>query len=419
MNEQRIKISHTGNAVEGAIHLSGSKSISNRVLIIKALCNEEVSIENLSTSDDTTTLERLLDSESDVLDTGHAGTTYRFMTAYLALMGKSVQLMGSERMHQRPIGPLVDALNNMGANITYLNNPGYPPLQFAPAQWTSNEVTLQADISSQFISALLLIAPSLPNGLILKLQSEPISRPYIEMTLRIMQDFGISYNWDELRIEIPPQTYQGRSYFVESDWSSASYLYADLAIAPEGKIIIHGLTSQGLQGDSAISDIMQHFGIETVHGERHITIQKSNQEIAPFLEFNLINQPDLAQTISVVAAAKGVQLLLSGLQTLKIKETDRIAALKNELAKMGVCLMKLPAKFSQKTNVEYYMQEGKLTPLAKEDEILTYHDHRMAMAFAVCAQLFEIVVVNPDVVSKSYPDFWKDKQSLAYTLENV
>lgn len=419
MEEKRIKISHTGNAVEGEIHLSGSKSISNRVLIIKALCNEEVSIENLSTSDDTTTLERLLDSKSDVLDTGHAGTTYRFMTAYLALMGRSVQLKGSERMHQRPIGPLVDALNSMGANITYLNNPGYPPLQFAPAQWTSNEVTLKADISSQFISALLLIAPSLPNGLILQLQSEPISRPYIEMTLRIMQDFGISYNWDKLRIEIPPQAYQGRSYFVESDWSSASYLYADLAIAQKGKITIHGLTSQGLQGDSAIADIMQSFGIETVHGDRHITIQKSDQEIAPFLEFNLINQPDLAQTISVVAAAKGVQLLLSGLQTLKIKETDRIAALKNELAKMGVSLMKLPAKFSQKTNVEYYMQEGKLTPLAKEDEILTYHDHRMAMAFAVCAQLFEIVVVNPDVVSKSYPDFWKDKQSLAYTLDIV
>lgn len=409
-----IRLNHDNGPIEGEIRLGGSKSISNRVLIIRALCDEYFDIENLSDSDDTKVLDAILREKSHQPNTGHAGTAYRFLTAYLAYScEEAVTLSGSARMHERPIGELVEALKSLGADIEYIDNEHYPPLQIRPSKILGSEVSLKADISSQYISALLLIAPSLAQGLTIHMESEPISRPYIEMTLRIMAHFGIEHQWKGLSISIAHQSYKARDYYVESDWSSASYTYADLAVAPSGNIIIHGLTDQKLQGDSAIANMMQSFGIETTYGDRQIIISKKKADSPAFWEYNFIEQPDLAQTICVIAAATGTQLLLSGLQTLKIKETDRIMALKQELAKVGVSLVKLPAKFSSKSGVQYYMQEGRAQ---SEDipQIATYKDHRMAMSFAVLAQIMPILVENPEVVSKSYPDFWTHKKNLGY-----
>lgn len=411
----KVLISHPTRQITGQINLSGSKSISNRVLIIQALCESKFEIENLSSSQDTETMRRLLASKDLEQNAGHAGTTYRFLTAYYALTGREVYLSGSERMHQRPIAPLVDALRSLGADIRYGDQEGYPPLQIKKANIKGDKVKLAADVSSQFISALLLVAPSLPNGLQIELESEPISRPYIEMTLSIMTYFGIEYNWSELTINIEPQKYKAKDYYVESDWSSASYLYAIAAIAESANLEISGLTNQKLQGDSAIVNIMKSFGVHTQFKEKAIIIHKE-QVMTPFFEYDFISQPDIAQTISVVAAAKGTSLLMSGLQTLKIKETDRIAALKAELSKFSTSLMKMPTKFAAKTGIEYYMQEGKATTDIVPS-IHTYDDHRMAMAFTPLALLYPIEIQNPEVVKKSYPSFWEDMIKLGFEVK--
>lgn len=413
-----IKISHPTKVAKGVIHLTGSKSISNRALIIQALCKEKFEIENLSNSVDTQTLIKLLASEDVDLNAGHAGTTYRFMTAYCAVTGRDTVLSGSERMHQRPIGELVEALKALGAQITYKGEKGYPPLEIKEGSIDQNTVTLKADISSQYITALLLVAPTLPHGLIITLESEPVSRPYIEMTLRMMEYFGIQHQWEGLTITIEPQAYIAKNYFVESDWSSASYLYAIAAIANEADITIHGLTNQALQGDSAISKMMTSFGITTDHQDRSLRITKVKHDEIPFYEYDFISQPDIAQTISVIGAAKGTSLLMSGLQTLAIKETDRTKALKTELKKYDVSFVKMPLKFSQKTDVQYFMQEGKAKN-NQEAEIETYDDHRMAMAFAPLSMLFPISIKDKDVVQKSYPSYWNDLAQLGFEIETL
>lgn len=413
-----IKISHPTKVAKGTIHLTGSKSISNRALIIQALCKEKFEIENLSNSVDTQTLVKLLASEDKNLNAGHAGTTYRFMTAYCAVTGRDTLLSGSERMHQRPIGELVDALNALGAKITYKGERGYPPLEIEEGSINKNTVTLKADISSQYITALLLVAPTLPKGLKITLESEPVSRPYIEMTLRMMEYFGVKHHWEDLTIIIEPQNYIAKDYFVESDWSSASYLYAIAAIADEADITIHGLTDQALQGDSAISKMMTAFGIATDYNDRSLRITKAHNDAIPFYEYDFISQPDIAQTISVIGAAKGSSLLMSGLQTLAIKETDRTKALKTELKKFEVSYVKMPLKFSQKTAVQYFMQEGKAKN-NREAEIETYDDHRMAMAFAPLSILFPITIKDKEVVQKSYPTYWEDLTQLGFKIETL
>lgn len=415
---RNIKISHPTKIAKGTIQLTGSKSISNRVLIIQALCKEDFEIENLSNSVDTQTLINLLASEDINLDAGHAGTTYRFMTAYCAITGRETLLSGSERMHQRPIGELVDALKTIGAKITYKGEQGYPPLEIKKGTIEGNSVTLKADISSQYITALLLIAPTLPHGLKITLESEPVSRPYIEMTLRMMEYFGIQYVWKDLSITIESQEYLAKDYFVESDWSSASYLYAIAAIAEEADITVHGLTNQKLQGDSEISEMMTSFGLSTSYQDRSLRITKDNHDAIPFYEYNFISQPDIAQTISVIGAAKGTSLLMSGLQTLAIKETDRTKALKTELKKFDVSFVKMPQRFSQKTSVQYYMQEGKAN-FHKEVEIETYDDHRMAMAFAPLSILSPMIIKDKEVVRKSYPTYWEDLVQLGFVVETL
>lgn len=418
MNNQTIKISHTNKNVKGTIHLDGSKSISNRVLIIKALTDQPFTIHHLSHSNDTHALQSILADSGEVYDAGAAGTTFRFLTAYLAASQKSCILTGSERMKQRPIGGLVEALSQLGAKIEYLENEGYPPLKFHPSTLNvTNKLTVKSNISSQFISALLLIAPTLPKGLVLELDGEIVSRSYIELTLHIMKAFGIEHTWEGQVIEIKAQKYNAKDFTVESDWSAASYYYSLAALADTAEIELTGLFENSFQGDAITAKLYESFGIETTYSDTGITLRKVNEPDSNF-EHDFILCPDIAQTIAVTCAGKNVSGLFTGLQTLSIKETDRIAALKTELGKLNVSFVKLPPKFSPESGNEYYTVDGEI---AFPDTVTfpTYEDHRMAMAFAPLAILHEIQVEEPKVVGKSYPDFWKDFQKLGFQIAPV
>lgn len=418
----RYLIKSSTKKLTGKIHLSGSKSISNRVLLIGALSGQDFKISNLSDSDDTLTLKALLtDDGNKTLNTGHAGTTYRFLTAFLSLKGKDKILTGSERMLQRPIGPLVEALRSLGANIAYKGEEGYPPLQFSAFDFSkySSDLSIDAGMSSQYISALLMIAPTLPEGLRLHLKGDIVSKPYIEMTLKIMHHFGITYKWsNDHTIDIPAQSYSAKDYIVESDWSAASYYYVLAGLADTAEIQLHGLTDQQIQGDSAIVEMGNKFGIKTSFNNGYISLSKDGLSEAKFFEHDFIEQPDIAQSLAVLCAGLGASGLYTGLQTLRIKETDRIAALQTELGKVGVYLSKMPAKFSLKSGLEYYMQEGKAA-FDSPPEFATYHDHRMAMAFAPLALLGEIIIEDPAVVGKSYPTFWEDLKILGFETKEV
>lgn len=407
----KITIHKNNKTLKGDIYLSGSKSLSNRVLIIQALCNEDFTIDHLSDSDDTVTLHRLLTSGDEVLDAHHAGTTFRFLTAFHGVSDREITLTGSDRMLQRPIGPLVDALRHVGADIEYLGEEGYPPLRIKAFQGQKNKsVSIDASVSSQYISALMMIAPTLPNGLTIELTGDIVSKSYYQMTLKTMEYFGIQYEETENKYHIAPQKYVAKDFFVEGDWSAASYYYIMGAFAEEVDLTLHGLMENSLQGDKAIVDISEKFGLETTFDHNTITIKKTGT-IAPFFEYDFINCPDIAQSVCVMCAGTGVNGLFTGLQTLSIKETDRIEALKTELAKTHVFLAKLPEKFSKKSGITYYSIEGKST-FPEGLTFPTYDDHRMAMAFAPLSLLGEITIEDPKVVSKSYPKFWDDFESL-------
>lgn len=419
---QSLTISNKKSIVQGKITLSGSKSISNRALLIRALSKDFFNIHNLSDSDDTVTLENLLLSNSDVLDAHHAGTTFRFLTAYLATKNGTQILTGSERMQQRPIKALVDALNYLGANITYVNNEGFPPLKIStPKSEWHNHISLPSNISSQYVTALLLIAPTLPKGLTIELEGVIVSKPYIEMTIGMMAFFGINVftDWENQIISITHQSYQSRDYFVEADWSAASYYYIIAGLSESADLVLHGLLEDSLQGDAAIVNITRKLGIKTVFENRSVRIIKEKSSIVPeIFEYDFIKEPDIAQSVSVLCAGLGVNALFTGMQTLRIKETDRIAALQNELQKVGVFMNKMPAKFSKKTGVEYYMQEGKVIFDSGDLPFFdTYNDHRMAMAFAPLSLLGTIRINDPNVVSKSYPKFWKDLAKLGFEIK--
>lgn len=416
-----IQISHSSKKIQGEIQLSGSKSISNRVLLIQALCKDKFGIHNLSDSDDTQTMFTLLHAKEDELDAHHAGTTFRFMTAYLATKSGSQILTGSERMKQRPVKALVDALNEIGADITYLENDGYPPLKInAPKSEWKNVISLPANISSQYISALLLIAPTLTDGLRITLEGEIVSRPYIEMTLQLMKEFGIASEWQDNTIIIKHQNYIPTEFYVEADWSAASYYYIIAGLSDECTLTLKGLHQNSTQGDAEIARIADLFGIETVFADHHITINKNSTAKPPTLfEYNFLKVPDIAQSFAVLCAGLGVSGLFSGLQTLRIKETDRIAALQQELSKMDVFLSKMPEKFSKKTGTEYYMLEGKANYNGNLISIDTYNDHRMAMAFAPLSLYFPININDAAVVSKSYPKYWDHLQKLGFEVTNI
>ena len=412
----KYTISRENKDLVGEIQLDGSKSISNRVLIIRALCEENFEIHALAQSHDTALMQSLLDSEANTLDAGPAGTTFRFLTAYLSLQKGSYILTGTERMKQRPIAVLVNALRNLGADIDYLEQEGYPPLSIKEAKniGKNHQLSISADTSSQYISALLMIAPTLPQGLELNLEGTIVSRPYIEMTLDLMAYFGVQHQWEGNLIAIPPQKYQPKDFTVEADWSAASYYYAMAAFAEKVDLHLFGLFENSLQGDAVLVKMMTKFGVQTTFTDRGIHLTKSD-EMRPFFEYDFIRCPDLAQTLFVICGGLGVQGLFTGLETLKIKETDRIAAMQNELGKIQVWLSQLPARFSQKSSKIYYSIEGKA--LVENTPVFsTYEDHRQAMAMAPLALLGTVEIEEPTVVKKSYPAFWQDLEKLGFTI---
>jgi 3-phosphoshikimate 1-carboxyvinyltransferase len=401
---------HRPGALRGAISLAGSKSISNRALLIRALSGEDFPIQRLANARDTELLLGLLQDGGELLDAEAAGTTFRFLTAYLALQPGTQVLTGSARMKQRPIGVLVEALRQLGAQIEYLEQEGYPPLRIGrPASLgRTRELRIPASTSSQYISALLMIAPVLPQGLRLQLEGRIVSRPYIEMTLQLMAYFGVEHRWEGAMIEVPPQPYRGRPFTVEADWSAASYYYAMTALAEEAELQLNGLFADSLQGDAVLAAMMENFGVRTRFNEQGIQLSKTGQGLPASFAQDFLRCPDLAQTLAVVCAALGVPAAFDGLETLRIKETDRIAALQAELAKIGVVLT---PEGDQRCQITGKAQVAGL-PVFQ-----TYEDHRMAMAFAPLALLGPIRIAEPQVVAKSYPAFWDDLRTLGFTAE--
>ena len=386
------------------IPLPASKSESNRALVINALAKGAIeNLSNLAEARDTQTMIRLLSengSEADVLD---AGTTMRFLTAYYAITGASKKMTGTPRMCERPIGILVDALRSLGADISYLNQEGYPPMQLNGFAFQGKrEISIRGDVSSQFISAILMVAPLLPEGLKLHITGALGSKPYIEMTLAQMKHFGIQAqaDWANGTIDIPSQTYTLQPFAVESDWSGASYWYSMVALSPfeDSSLELLGLKEDSLQGDSAIKAMMEPLGVKSTYTGRGYLLTKIPAQTS--LAWDFTDCPDLAQTICVIAAVKNISLTLTGLESLKVKETDRVVALQNELKKLGATL-------TEKEANHLYEVKGDFAAVSTIEPIETYDDHRMAMAFAPVAMQKEITLLDPMVVNKSYPSFWK------------
>jgi len=404
-------------SIEGTIKLDGSKSLSNRALIIQALCEGDFTVGQCARADDVETMKLLLASDEEVRDAHHAGTTFRFLCSYLCLQEGEQILTGSTRMQQRPIGALVDALRSIGANISYVKEEGYPPLKIGKLDLASyqSKVSVSAGISSQFISSLLLISPSLPDGLEIELIGDLVSRPYLEMTLKMMEYFGVKHEWVGQTIIVRPQKYQAKDIVIEADWSAASYFYIMAAFSEKTDLRLEGLWDESLQGDRSIADIMTAFGITSEFSEGVVHLRNDGPS-KQLLDYDFINDPDIAQSVAVACAGTGKPGVFTGLKTLKIKETDRIAALQKELAKVQVFFSLLPKKFSKKSESEHYMIEGRATVLADSPDFDTYKDHRMAMAFAPLGMLFPILVNEPDVVSKSYPAYWEDLQKLGFVV---
>jgi 3-phosphoshikimate 1-carboxyvinyltransferase len=423
-----ILLTKKTRAVNGEVYLTGSKSECNRALIIGALSNGKVSVQNISDAADAVTLAGILkpeggnsksantDSGADTQDLrlvniGPAGTAMRFLTAYFTLQDEEVVLTGSERMKQRPIGILVDALRTLGAQIDYEENDGFPPIRIkGNIKQVTNSITVKGNISSQYITALLLIAAKLPLGLELHIEGDLTSRPYVEMTLAMLQQAGIKHRWNDNVITIAHQEFKETVLPVEPDWSAASYWYAIAALADEADLFLHGLTQYSLQGDSVITEIMANFGITSQFKYGGVQLTKEAKPISRKI-FDLKECPDLAQTIIVVCAALNHDATFTGLETLKIKETDRIKALQNELSKIGVKLIE---------KGEVYKLDCSEKHIPERVFINTYDDHRMAMAFAPLALVIpQIEVEDAPVVDKSYPAFWSDLQKLGFEVNDI
>lgn len=398
------------NAVEGTIILNGSKSIANRALLIQALCEEPFLISNLSNADDTKVLEALLRSDSEVLDAGAGGTTFRFLTAYLATReGREVVLTGSQRMQERPIKVLVDALRLLGADIEFVKKEGFPPLRIRGKQLSGAEVHIPADTSSQYISALLMIGPLLKNGLQLHLEGEIVSLPYILMTIKLMQYFGADCSFDGKVVLVKEGPYRGKDFFVEADWSAASYFYSMAMLADSADLTLEGLSSESVQGDAVVAEIFSPW-VKTSYSNNSIRLEKKNNlEVPDVFRYDFIECPDLAQTVVAAMAVKGISCELQGLKTLLIKETDRVAALDQELKPLGV-------SFERRGENVWFLDASKLK-IHNQLKVKTYEDHRMAMAFVPLALTTgQVKIEEPNVVSKSYPAFWEDCLKLGFKI---
>ncbi len=414
----RIVLAAQKKNLEGTIILPASKSISNRVLIIQSLCDKKFKIENISNADDTVTLKKLLNSNDTILNAGDGGTTFRFLLAYLTLREKPVTLTASERMLQRPIQPMIDALNKLGAKIEFVenvNSSAIPINRDNDSSLHGGEIEIDASISSQFISALLLIAPYFKNGLTVKLKGKEVSASYTEMTISLMKYFGADVKRGGNVITVSNQLYQPKDFNVESDWSAASYWYSMAALAESSNIFLPNLYQNSLQGDCVIAEIMKTFGVSTSFEKEGIRIIKQqNFSLPVFFEYDFLNCPDLFQTVCVVCAALNIPSRLKGLQTLQYKETDRLAAMETELKKLNAVVknyLEPLTGFGTLSGVCVF-EIIKGIDLNLGATISTYNDHRMAMAFAPLAlKMKNVTIENSDVVSKSYPDFWNDVSS--------
>ena len=406
--------------IDTSITLPASKSISNRALIIQALTKGGMMPENLSDCDDTEVIIRGLGKQSEIIDIKAAGTAMRFMTAYLSATEGEHTLTGTERMKHRPIGILVDALRYLGAEIEYVGEEGYPPLRIRGRQLEGGTLLIAGDVSSQYISALLMIAPILTKGLELKLTGNIISRPYIDLTLHLMHEFGVAAEWSDFdTIRVKPQLYQQRAYTIESDWSAASYWYEILALTDDtqSKVALQGLKDGSRQGDSTVRYIFSLLGIKTSFKEKDVNgmpeaLLTRHSRMLNRMDYDFTNQPDLAQTLIAVCPVLGIPFHFTGLGTLKIKETDRIEAMKREMEKLGYILHE-----EEGTALSW---TGERCEPMTQPTIDTYEDHRMAMSFAPLAiKLGEIRINNPEVVSKSYPHYWADLRKAGFKIQQV
>lgn len=411
------RISHPSKKLLGSISLTASKSESNRALIIQALCESDFEIKNLAAAQDTQTLQNILNlnsgSGNEIIDAGPAGTVMRFLTAYFSVKPGTYLLTGSARMKERPIGILVDTLRQLGAQISYVEKEGFPPLKIEGRTLRGGEVEIDGSVSSQFITALLLIASELQNGLVIKFKGDVTSRPYINMTLKMLEEFRVYGIWHDNAISVSKQNYRVKSesdyaYQVEGDWSAASYWYAFAALADEADFTIYGLKNPSLQGDAIIADLFTFFGVKTEYVKNGIRLTKMRVKDEQF-GFDFSDCPDVAQTAAVVVSMLGIPSLFNGLYTLALKETDRTAALKNELKKAGVDVQIINDRSIKIIPLEI------ASPAAP---IKTYDDHRMAMAFSALAMKFDSVTIeDPDVVKKSYPGFWNDLKTAGFKIE--
>ncbi len=386
------------------IQLPASKSIANRALIINALSYSNYSIDNLSDCDDTRILQHALESNDTTFDTGAAGTTMRFLTAFLAKTVGEWNITGSKRMQERPIKILVEALNSIGAKIEYTKKEGFPPLRIYGSALQGGRLRIYGSVSSQYISALMMIAPYTLEGLRLELQGEIVSKPYIEMTAAIMKHFGVKVSIDYPFIEIAPQSYTPAPFSVEADWSAASYWYQWVAVRGGNTIVLPGLKENSIQGDQKVAELFTRLGVDTKYTSEGVEITP-NKIKTKQLVYNFCDQPDLVQTVAVTCCLKGVPFKFKGLETLRIKETNRIEALISELEKIGFILTE-----NKKGELVW---SGKQMRPDKYIRIQTFDDHRMAMSFAVAKDLYQdFIIENPEVVSKSYPNFWEEIKKL-------
>lgn len=389
------------------IIITGSKSESNRLLILKQLFNN-LELENLSNAKDTKVLEEALITKEQTINIGHAGTAMRFLTAFFTTKkGANVILTGSERMQKRPIKILVEALQKLGADITYVNQEGFPPLKIIGKNLVEDTVAIEGNVSSQYISALLLIAPSLKNGLTIELRNEITSIPYIEMTLTLLNEIGVKTVWKDNKVTVlKNEKVEDKTLKIESDWSAASYYYSLVALSKNGKLSLSNFKENSLQGDRELAEIYKEFGVETTFKKETIEIKKIERfKQKKHIIFDLIKTPDIAQTIAVTSFGLGISCGLTGLHTLKIKETDRLQALKNELQKFGAKV--------RITEDSLHLKSQKVRDKRQEPiKIATYDDHRMAMAFAPLSLKTPLLIEDLKVVEKSYPDFWKDFESI-------
>ena len=390
------------------IVIPGSKSESNRLLILSSLF-KKLSLENISNSDDTNYLLKALSSKSSTIDIGHAGTAMRFLTSYFSLTTKKeIELRGSQRMHNRPIKILVDSLREIGASIDYIDKEGYPPLLIKPSELISKNLIIDSSTSSQYISSLLLIAPKISGGLKIQLTGRETSKPYIDMTISLLKKLGVEITTTDNQISICElQKIESKKHYIESDWSSASYFYSVVALAKIGYTLkLSKFSFKSLQGDSKVADIYKSFGVKTTYKDDLIILKKVESNTDKF-SFDLTSNPDLAQTICVTCLGLGIKCNLTGLHTLKIKETDRLLALKKELSKFNLKVIITDDSISF-DNVD---------SLKSNVVIETYDDHRMAMSFACLATKVKIIIKDPKVVSKSYSSFWSDLERIAIHSE--